>query len=575
MGEDRAKYRLATRAARWRRAMVLAMPVTLGLLLVSQGTAGATASRPAAGEAAAGSSAARASADAVSNLSAANCAALSGLSLPNTTVDLAQADTSGSFTIPAGQLGAGSVITGLPQFCEVSLTETNPPATDKVNIEVWLPLQGWNRRFQGVGGGGFVSGISWNSLAPALQAGYATASTDTGHPASQSNGSFALNSDGSLNWPEIDDFAYRGIHEMTVDAKAVIDAFYGANASYSYFNGCSTGGRQALMEAQRYPRDYNGILAGSPAINWSKFMVAQIWPEFVMKQLGDYLPQCKLAAFRQAAISACEVAGGVNYGEIMNPADCRFNPYSLVGESTPCGTITTTDAQAVELITRGETASFPQGRFLWYGLEPGTDFSGLANTTTTSGVTSPSPLSISVEWFQYWLTRNPDFNWESLTIKDLDRFFVQSETEFAVMETDNPDLARFRDAGGKIVIWTGLADQLIFPQGAVQYYQQVIRTMGGLTRTQSFARLFLAPGNGHCGGDSVGPVPSNQFSALTSWVENGTAPATLLASATTSSGATETRPLCAYPDGAVYNGTGSLSDAASFHCALVFRGPPG
>jgi hypothetical protein len=559
---------------RLRYVFTLAVVALLGLALA--GTGGAAASTSVGGAMA--TAIAAAGADPAGSIAAADCATLAGsLRLPDVTVDLAQADTSGKFTVPPGQQGAGMTIPGLPPFCEVSLTQANPPATDQIHIEVWLPLTTWNGRFEGVGGGGYSCGIMYEELASALQSGYAAASTDCGHSGSQSDGSFALNPDRTLNWPLIVDFAYRGIHEMTVDAKAVVAAFYGTGARYSYFNGCSTGGREGLMETQRYPRDYNGVLAGSPVINWDQFQVAQIWGEFAMKQLGDYLPQCKFTAFEDAAIAACEVTGGVNYGEIMNPADCRFNPFSVVGLSTPCGTITRTDAEVVQLTLRGETTGFPSGKFLWYGLEPGTSFASLDDTTTTaSGVTSPTPYAITVQWLQYWLTRDPGFNWQTLTIGQLDRFFTQSATEFALLETSNPDLSAFRDVGGKILIWTGLADELVYPQGVIQYYDRMIGAMGGRQRTQSFARLFLAPGDGHCGiaEYSTGPIPSveGEFTALTNWVEHGTAPATLLATRTSGT-VTETRPLCAYPDGAVYNGTGSLNDAASFHCALVFHAP--
>jgi hypothetical protein len=539
---------------KWRARLGLAATATAAL---------AAAAAPA-GDATAGPAAA-----------AVSCAGLAGaLNLANTTVTGAAADTTGAFTIPASQPGGGPPITGLPPFCDVTLTETNPPAGDRVHVEVWLPLTGGNGRLQAVGGGGYSCGISYSAMAPALEAGYTTASTDCGHTPAQDNGSFALNANGSLNWPLIDDFAYRGIHEMTVDAKAVMTAYDSSAPAYSYFNGCSTGGREGLMEAQRYPGDYNGVLSGSPAVNWDELMIAQIWGELVMQRLGDYLPQCKFTAFQLAAVQACETYRGVDYGEIMNPAGCDFNPYSLVGQSTPCGTITKADARVVQLVLRGETSGFPDGRPLWYGLEPGTDFAGLVGTVAADGVTTPSPFPIAVAWFRYWLTRNPDFNWQTITVGQLDQFLVQSKTEFAVMDTSNPDLTAFRDAGGKILIWTGLADQFIYPQGVVQYYGNVIGEAGGLAAAQSFARLFLAPGNGHCGSDSYGPVATGQFSALTNWVENGSAPATLLATATGSSGtATETRPLCAYPDGAVYNGAGRLDRAASFHCGPAFSGP--
>jgi hypothetical protein len=541
----------------WRERLALAAMAAAGLAVAAApaGDAAATASGPGA--------------------AAASCAGLaSALNLADTTVTGAAADTAGSFTIPAGQPGGGSPVTGLPPFCDVTLTETNPPASDRIHIEVWLPLTGGNGRLQAVGGGGYSCGISYAAMAPALAAGYATVSTDCGHPPAQDNGSFALNANGSLNWPLIDDFAYRGIHEMTVAAKAVMTAYDSSAPVYSYFNGCSTGGREGLMEAQRYPGDYNGILSGSPAVNWDELLIAQFWGEFAMERLGDFLPQCKFTAFQLAAVQACETYRGVDYGEIMNPADCDFNPYALVGRSTPCGTITSADARVVHLVLRGETSGFPNGKPLWYGLEPGTDFAGLVNTATANGVTTPSPFPITVAWFRYWLTRNPDFNWRAITVRQLDQFFVQSATEFAVMDTSNPDLTAFRAAGGKILIWTGLADQVIYPQGVVRYYDNVAGAAGGLAATESFARLFLAPGDGHCGSDSYGPVAADQFSALARWVESGTAPATLPATTAGSSGtATETRPLCAYPDGAVYNGAGSIDGAANFHCAPVFSVP--
>ncbi len=544
---------------RGRRRGVLALAAALVVAVAFTGDATAAFSGPGAGPGAGPTS----------------CAGLaSALNLADTTVTSAAANSTGSFTIPAGQPGGGTPVTGLPPFCDVTLTEANPPASDRIHVEIWLPLAGGNGRLQAVGGGGYSCGISYGAMAPALEAGYTTASTDCGHTPAQDDGSFALNPNGSLNWPLIDDFAYRGIHQMTVDAKAVMTAYYGSAPAYSYFNGCSTGGREGLMEAQRYPGDYNGILSGSPAVSWDELLIAQLWGEFAMERLRDYLPQCKFTAFQLAAVQACQTYHGVNYGEIMNPAGCAFNPYSLVGRFTPCGTITRADARVVQLVLRGETSGFPDGRSLWYGLEPGTDFAGLVNTATASGVTTPSPFPLAVDWLRYWLTRNPDFNWQTVTVRQLDQFFAQSTTEFAVMDTSNPDLTAFREAGGKILIWTGLADQLIYPRGVERYYDNVIGAGGGLAATRTFARLFLAPGNGHCGGDSYGPVAAGQFSALANWVEHGTAPATLLATTAGSAGtAAETRPLCPYPDGAVYNGAGSIDSAASFHCAPAFSGP--
>lgn len=494
------------------------------------------------------------------------CSALTALKLTNTTVVSAREDTSGTFTIPPGQPGAGTVLTNLPAFCAVALVQTNPPAHDKIHVDVWLPLKTWNGSFQGVGGGGYVTGISWSSLATAIQSGYSTASTDTGHTVQQGNtGSFALRPNGTLNYPEITDFAYRAIHEMTVAGKDITTAFYGSNATYSYFNGCSTGGRQALGEAERYPHDYNGILAGAPAVYFDQLSDAQLWPELVMARAHDFLPQCKFNAFRTAVIKQCEVTNGVNYGEIMDPFKCSFNAFTLVGTKTPCGTITRTDAKVMEEIWAG-----PAGKFRWYGIEPGTDSSGLADTVTTNGVTTPAPFFIATAWFQYWVTQNPSFNWQTMSFKQFTQLSNEGVSKFPQLETDNPNLSAFQKAGGKLLLWAGLSDQIIPPGGVIRYYSDVEATMG-TKLTQSFARLFLAPGDGHCGGDSVGPVPTNPFGAVVNWVQNDAAPSTILATTVNSSSkVVESRPLCAYPDGAKYTGQGSLSKAQNFVCVRTF-----
>jgi tannase/feruloyl esterase len=214
-----------------------------------------------------------------------------------------------------------------------------------------------------------------------VDAGFSAAVTDGGHTGVSSlTGSFALDGSGRLNWPLIEDFSYRALHDLAVVGKAVTAAYYGTAAHYSYWNGCSTGGRQGLAEAQRYPADYNGILAAAPAINWQKFIPAELWPELVMLQSGDFLPQCKLAAFQTAAINACDKAGdGVADGVIGDPLACKFNPTSLVGTSTPCGTIAAQDAAVVAKI--GEGPRTTGGDFLWYGLTWGASYGGLANTT--------------------------------------------------------------------------------------------------------------------------------------------------------------------------------------------------
>ncbi|MEU5259776.1 tannase/feruloyl esterase family alpha/beta hydrolase [Amycolatopsis sp. NPDC021455] len=472
-------------------------------------------------------------------------------------------NTSGSFT-PPGQ----PAVTGLPAFCRVTMAKPDGAGHD-IGIEVWLPTAGWNGRFQGVGGGGYSCGISYPALGKALGNGYAAASTDCGHQGGNRDGSFALTAGRRLDWPLITDFASRGIHDMTVVGKDVTKAFFDRLPSYSYFTGCSTGGRQGLMEVQRFPGDYDGIVSGAPAINWTRFIPAEIWPQLVMNEAADFLPACKQQAFTAAVVKACDALDGVTDGVIGNVDACRWNPHALVGTVTPCGTVTATDADVVAKIWEGPKTA---GRPLWFGLEPGADFSGLAGTTTdASGNTTGAAFPITVAWFGTWLQRDPAWDWRTLTFSRFEQLFAQSVKEFGpTIATDDPDLSAFAARGGKVLLWHGLADELIFPQGTVDYYQRVQRAMRGGAATAQFARLFLAPGASHCR-SAAGPMPDDPLAAVVAWVEHGRAPQTVPASLTTPAGTEVTRKLCPYPQVARYNRTGNPDDADSFTCARTYR----
>jgi hypothetical protein len=298
-------------------------------------------------------------------------------------------------------------------------------------------------------------------------------------------------SNDTLNQALITDFASAGIHDMSVVGKAVTKAYYTRQARYSYFNGCSTGGHEGLMEAQEYPADYNGIVAGAPAINWTKFVPSEIWPQLVMNESHDFLPTCKENAFVKSAVKACDGQDGVIDGVIADPAKCAWNPDKLVGFRTRCGIITRTDAAVAEKIWAGPTTT--SGEPLWYGLERGASLAVLAGTITNpAGVTTGKPFSVPVSWLGTWLQRNPKWNWRTLTYAQFDMLFQQSVAEFSgVLAADNPDLTAFKQDGGKILIWHGLADQYIFPQGTINYYQRVQKAMGGPAATDSFAQLHL------------------------------------------------------------------------------------
>jgi Tannase and feruloyl esterase len=486
-----------------------------------------------------------------------SCQSLSTLRLPNTTVTSATAVAATS-TVPA--------------YCAVQLTVSNPPSNDAVHVGVFMPASSWNGRFEGVGGGGYSTGnptVACSPFAPCpLRQGYASAATDGGHTVF--DGSFALNPDGTLNWQLIDDFSFLGIHEMTVTAKSVISAFYGMGPRFAYFNGCSTGGRQGLMEAQRYPTDYNGIASGAPAINWTKFIPAELWGELEMNLAHDFIPQCKLAAADSAAIAACDGLDGVVDGIISDWQGCHFDARRLVGAATPCGTITATDADLINRIWQGPRDA--GGNFLWFGLLPGASFAGLDGTVTAAdGATGPVPFPISVQWFQDWLAQNPGLDWRTITFNQFLEFFQQSVSEFGFpIATDDPNLTGFRSAGGKIVIWHGTYDQLIFPEGTVNYYSRVVQTMGGPEQTDRFARLFVAPGAQHCT-SAAGPAPADPLGAVVDWVEHHRAPDQLLGVKTDASGnVVMTRPICVFPLVARFKGHGNVNDASSFVCRRTF-----
>ena len=476
------------------------------------------------------------------------CATLKDVALPDTTIETAAIDP-GNDTVPAS--------------CRITAVTTHPPAGDKIQIWIALPMKNWNGRFQGVGGGGFSGGNPMGVAQP-LRAGYAAGSTDTGHEGG--SGSFALGKKGHLDWQLIRDNAYLGVHEMTVTGKALAQAFYGAAPAKAYWNGCSTGGRQGLSEAQRYPSDYDGILAGAPAINWTKLHVEQMWGTVVMLEMNHVIAPCKYAAATKAAIAVCDRTDDVEDGVVNDPRTCRYDPKTLVGTNTDCGEFSNEDAAVVRAIWEGPKRR--DGSFLWYGLTRGADFNGLSGAGGTP--LAPRPNNITVEWWKYFLNEDPQWSPLTLTRAAYEQYWDKSVEQFsAVLATDNPDLAAFKARGGKIIMWHGEADPLIYPDGSIDYYSRVQKAMGGADKTSDFYRLFLAPGVGHCGG-GAGPSPSGQFEAVVKWVEEGVAPATLDAVRRDQTGTTtRSRVLCPYPASAHYKGSGSTDEARNFECRVV------
>ncbi|EON68639.1 hypothetical protein W97_07897 [Coniosporium apollinis CBS 100218] len=467
--------------------------------------------------------------------------------------------------------GVARNYTGL-EFCQVNITYTHPGANDSVHVQVWLPLSGWNQRFLGTGGGGFTTGTMAPALAPAIANGYSAASTDGGHGIGVSASTWALLSLGNVDLHLLVDFASRSLHDMTVLGKAVTESFYGTAPQYSYWNGCSTGGRQGLMEAQRYANDYDGILATAPAINWHKFVTAEIWPQVVMHELGVYPDQCEFNAITAAAIEACDPLDGVTDSIIAATGLCNFDPHTLVGQPFTCDTDGTqrtySSAAATIALETWNGAHTDNGTRLWYGLAPGSPLNGLANTNRTSNGTSYGvPFVISDEWIRLFVVKDPAFSTTNLTTAAFESIFRQSVQEYAsIIGTDDPDLSAFRDAGGKMITWHGLADPLIPPNGTVDYYDRVVATD---PEVMDYYRVFLAPGVGHCSG-GPGPYPENALGALVDWVEQGVAPEELAATSPAVNGTVARRPLCPYPLVARWDGVGDWTEASSYECAASF-----
>jgi pimeloyl-ACP methyl ester carboxylesterase len=482
-------------------------------------------------------------------------------------------------SVSTGTAGSGGA--AVP-YC---LVKVKIPAA--INIWVGLPMAGkWNGRLQSEGGGGYAGsvGVPTNSIL----GGYVGIQTDTGHvggrpglPIPPLDGSFGMLAPGVPNTSLQIDFAYRSEHLMAVIGKQLTNAFYGRQPAYSYWNGCSTGGRQGLMMAQRYPDDYDGILAGAPAIHWDRFQAGQIWYQMVMfLDNGGPVPLVKEQLATSAAVAACDALDGVVDGVITDPRECEFDAKALLCapgvNNNSC--LTATEASAINKMWKGPVScseGYPDAncpardhatrtlngrgnKRLWYANTRGTDLSGLGGLT---------PFPIATEQPKYWVYFDPNWDFHVLNYDNYLQFFKDTVKAVGpVMATDNPDLGPFRDRGGKLVLWHGFADQLIVPEGTIDYYDAVVRELGGgYERTQQFARLFMAPGVGHCGG-GAGPQPQGQFDAVVNWVEHDIAPDTITASKALGAGLTQTRPLCPYPAFAHWTGIGSTDDAANFVC---------
>lgn len=467
----------------------------------------------------------------------------------------------------------GGEATGVPAFCKVTVTVTHPGEGDHAKISTWLPEKGWNGRFQALGGSAYLAGDNGVGMGNAVKSGYAATTTDAG-VGDALDVSWALKSDGTVNTTPLKNFSYRSQHEAAVVGKQVVASVYAKRAAYSYFTGCSTGGREGYAEAQRYPDDYDGILADAPAVNWDEFEVATLWPQVVMNNEKTYPTGCELDAFTNAAVKACDKLDGAKDGLVNDPSRCDFDPRRLIGTKVVCDgkelTITAADASVVRKIWDGpRTAS---GKKLWSGVPITADLKGLAGSTTTpDGTVVGAPFPVPQFWVTNWLKKDPSFDISKITYSEFTRLFKQSQAEYdKVIGTDDPDLSGFRASGGKLLTWHGQDDEYIPTQGTVEYRKQVERELGGAKKVDDFYRVFLAPGTSHCGLNGQ-DGSADGLAALTSWVEHGKAPKTLPATLIAADGKPVQRNLCRYPEVPRYKGHGALDAATSFRCAVPSR----
>ncbi len=503
-------------------------------------------------------------------LSAADCAGLAKLALSGATITVAEAVPAGSFTPPEGK-----PIPNLPAFCRVAGI-IKPTSDSNIQFEVWMPSSGWNGKFQGIGNGGFAGSISFAPMGHALAAGYATASTDTGHRAGGTDASWAF------QHPEkVVDFGHRAIHETADKAKAIIRAFYGEGPRRSYFSSCSNGGRQALMEAQRYPADYDGIVAGAPANYWTHLLSAAAYDmQAILADPAAYIPASKLPAIQAAALAACDALDNVKDGVLENPAQCRFDPSKLLctgAESDSC--LTSTQVAVLKKIYSGPRNS--KGEQVFPGYSPGgeAEAGGWGPWITGQEPRKALMFAFGTQFFQNMIY---DPSWDFRTFQ-IDRDTKAADDKLSsVLNATNPDLREFRKRGGKLIVYHGWSDAAIPALNAIDYYRSVVERMGP-KETGEFVRLFMVPGMQHCGGGS-GPNSFGQMSAapgdplhdvdiaLERWVEQGIAPERIIATkyknaSNPAEGVSRTRPLCPYPEVARWKGSGSTDDAANFECS--------
>jgi feruloyl esterase len=477
-------------------------------------------------------------------LQARSCEGLLKLVSPTVSMTLAKTVETGVFRPTAG----AEALPDLPRFCRVIL-KLSPSSDSDIGVEIWLPVMGWNGKFLAVGSGGWGGSINFDDMADALRRGYATSATDDGHTGS--GASFIAGHPAKFV-----DFAYRADHEMTIEAKKLIKAFYGRSARRSYWNGCSGGGREGLLQAYRYPDEFNGIIAGDPANMrrnaWALWLAIQTF-----KDPAAVIPPDKYPMIHHAVLEACDAKDGLKDGIIDDPEGCDVDFKSLecaAVDGPDC--LTPRQVQTAQAITSPATTK--TGQVLFPRLEPGTE---LRWDRLAGG---PRPADIFVDQFRYVVYQDPDWDWRNF---DLERDSARANAVDKDIDELDPNLAAFAKHGGKMLIYHGWADQQVAPGSSIEFYESVLKRTAKSAQGSNWIRLFMVPGMAHCTGGE-GPDTFDKISLIERWVEKAEAPTRVIAAHSTAGKVDRTRPLCPYPQVARYNGAGSIDEASNFSCRL-------
>ncbi len=487
------------------------------------------------------------------------CDALSGLGLPDARVTTAEVVAAGAFSPPRTDARRPAapvpqVYATLPAFCRVAAT-LQPSKDSEIRIEVWMPVDGWNGKFEGVGNGGWAGTIPYGQIAAAVAAGYAAAGTDTGH----TGGTAAF----AIGHPEkVVDLGYRAVHEMTAKAQALVNAFYGAPVTLSVWNGCSQGGRQGITEAVRYPADYDAVIAGAPAVNWMHLHAGRMAVNRAANRTpAAAIPPSKYPVIHQAVLAACEAHDGVKDGVLENPGACRFDPQVLQCRGGDAPDCLTADQVASARTVYSPLKHPTSGVEVLPGLAPGSEL-GWAVAAGTQ------PVSTSLEAYRYIVMQDP--SWDAARFNaaaDIDRALQADRDD--VLGSTSTDLKAFFGRGGKLLLYHGWADAQVSPGNTIAFFENVLSREGARAAGSSI-QLYMVPGMNHCQG-GPGTDLFDKRAAIEEWVKTGAAPARILASHATEGKIDRTRPLCPYGQVARWNGTGSTDDASSFACVAGDR----